>query len=53
MKATGDVTPLYWLIETFLEGSDTKQQRAVAELLDAAARLKDLPALLKKAGIAA
>src|SRR5690606_40475456 len=45
MKATGDVTPIYWLVETFLEGSDAKQQRAVAELLDAAARKKDLPAL--------
>lgn len=32
MKATGDLRPVYWLVETFLEGDDDKRKRAVDQL---------------------
>lgn len=32
IRATGDKRPIYWLIESFLEDTDTKRKRAVDEL---------------------
>jgi hypothetical protein len=50
IESTGDLTPLYWLIEKFCEDSDAKQRRA----LEALAQLtRDLPSLLKRAGVKA
>lgn len=48
IAATGDLTPVYWLIEKFCEDSDAKQRRAI-ELL--AQLHRDLPRLLKAAGV--
>lgn len=45
-QATGDVTPIYYLIERFLEDESIKQQRAMAELLKIAPQLA---ALIKQA----
>lgn len=48
--ATGDLMPVHWLIEKFIEQPDAKQRRA----LDALAQLsRELPELLRRAGIAA
>lgn len=44
--ATGDVTPIYYLVEKFLENEEMKQQRALAELLKIAPQLA---ALIKQA----
>lgn len=44
--ATGDLTPIYYLIGKYLEDDTKKQQRAIAEL---AKRMPDLMALLKTA----
>lgn len=33
IATTGDVTPIYYLIERFLEDESVKQQRAMSELL--------------------
>lgn len=46
ISATGDVTPIHWLIGKFLEDDVTKQQRAMQEV---ARRLPDFMALLKAA----
>lgn len=46
IKATGDVTPIYYLIERFLEDEAVKQQRAMSELLKIAPQLA---ALIKQA----
>jgi hypothetical protein len=32
IRATGDKRPVYWLVEKFLEDSDTKHKRAMADL---------------------
>ena len=48
VESTGDLTPVYWLIEKFCEDADTKQRRAIQELATVAALL---PALLKRAGV--
>lgn len=48
VASTGDITPVYWLIEKFCEDSDAKQRRAIAELAQVAAQL---PSLLKRAGV--
>lgn len=42
--ATGDVTPIYWLIERFLQDEKVKQDRALQEL---AKQLPSILALLK------
>lgn len=43
---TGDVTPIYYLVEKYLEDDSVKQQRAMAELVKMAPQLA---ALLKQA----
>jgi hypothetical protein len=45
--STGDLTPIYWLIEKFCEDSDAKQRRALEALVQLS---RDLPALLRNAG---
>lgn len=47
VEATGDVTPIYWLIEKYLQDDKRKQERALAEL---AKQLPAMMALLKAAG---
>lgn len=47
--ASGDLTPVYWFVEKFLQGDADRQQRALAEL---ARRLPDIAALVKAAGVA-
>lgn len=42
--ATGDVTPIYWLIERFLQDEKLKQDRALQEL---AKQLPNILALIK------
>lgn len=32
VQATGDLRPIYWLVETFLEDDDSKRQRAIDQL---------------------
>lgn len=44
VNATGDVQPIYWLVEKFLTDESLKQQRAMSRI---AAMLPDLEALLK------
>lgn len=46
IAATGDVTPIYYLVEKYLEDDSVKQQRAMAELVKMAPQLA---ALLKQA----
>lgn len=47
IASTGDLRPIYWLVEKFCEPPDAKRQRA----LEALAQLgRELPALLKRAG---
>lgn len=48
IESTGDLTPIYWLIEKFCEDSDAKQKRAL-EILAQFSR--ELPRLLKTAGV--
>jgi hypothetical protein len=47
LRVTGDMTPIYWLIEQFLEDADVRQRRALAEL---SKMMPQLAALLKQAG---
>jgi len=46
IDATGDTTPIYWLIEKYLQDDTVKQKQAMAALTKA---LPDLLALLKSA----
>ena len=46
MDATGDTTPIYWLIERYLQDSEAKQKQAMAALTRA---MPDILALLKQA----
>lgn len=32
MKATGDMRPIYWLVESFIEDPESKRKRAINEL---------------------
>jgi len=48
IQATGDVTPIYYLIERFLEDADVRQRRALGELVKLAPQLA---ALIKQAGV--
>lgn len=48
IESTGDLMPIYWLIEKFCEDGAAKQRRAIETLAQFA---RDLPAMLKKAGI--
>lgn len=50
IRATGDVTPIYWLIETFMQDEQAKQQRAMAAL---AKQMPQILALFKQASAAA
>jgi AraC-like DNA-binding protein len=44
ITATGDLTPIYYLVEKYLTDEDVKQRRALAEL---AKQLPDVLALIK------
>jgi len=46
IAATGDMTPIYYLVEKYLENSDLRQRRALAELVKLAPQLA---ALIKQA----
>lgn len=46
LAATGDLSPIYWLIERFLESDELKKSRAKAEL---AAMMPKIMALLEAA----
>lgn len=46
IAATGDVTPIYYLVEKYLEDDSVKQQRAMVELVKMAPQLA---ALVKQA----
>jgi hypothetical protein len=48
IDATGDLSPIYWLIEKFAIDDEARQRRAQAEL---AKQLPDLIALLKQVGV--
>lgn len=48
IAATGDVTPIYYLIEKYIEDTNVRQQRALSEL---AALAPHLAALIKQAGV--
>lgn len=45
LNATGDLTPIYWLVEKYLEDGKQKQSRAVQEL---AKQLPSILALMKQ-----
>jgi hypothetical protein len=47
IAATGDVTPIYYLIEKYIEDADLRQRRALSELANLAPQLA---ALIKQAG---
>ena len=49
IDSTGDVTPIYYLIEKYLEDATVKQQRALGELIKMAPQLA---ALIKQASAA-
>lgn len=49
IDATGDLSPIYWLIEKFAIDDEARQRRAQAEL---AKQLPGLIALLKQVGVA-
>lgn len=42
IAATGDLSPIYWLIERFVDAPEAKRRRAVAELSDLIPRLQRL-----------
>lgn len=42
IEATGDFTPVYWLIEKFLDLPDAKRRRAVAQLSELMPRIESL-----------
>lgn len=42
ITATGDMTPIYYLVEKYLEDSDLRQRRALAELVKLAPQLAAL-----------
>lgn len=46
IRATGDTTPIYWLIDKYLQSEDVKQKYAMAALTKA---LPDILALFKAA----
>ncbi|MGB3835903.1 phage regulatory CII family protein [Castellaniella sp.] len=46
IDATGDTTPIYWLIERYLQDSEAKQKHAMAALTKA---MLDILALFKQA----
>lgn len=48
IEATGDLSPIYWLIEKFAIDNEGKKQRAQEEL---AKQLPHLLALLKQVGV--
>lgn len=47
LEATGDYTPIYWLLDRFLKDPDAKRQEALARLPGA---LQAIEALLQQAG---
>lgn len=46
LKSSGDVTPVYYLVEKYLANTDLKKHRAIAQLEQL---LPDLAALIKQA----
>lgn len=45
LRATGDMNPVFYLVEKYLEGEEVKQRRAAAELVK---KLPDILALVKQ-----
>lgn len=50
IKSTGDMTPIYWLVEHFLEDPAVKREQAISQL---AALAPIFQALAEQAGIQA
>ena len=48
IKATGDKRPVYWLVEKFLEDSDAKHKRAMADLARLLPQIQQLVATASK-----
>ena len=46
IKATGDTTPIYYLVEKYLQDDESKQRRALTALIK---KMPDILALLKAA----
>lgn len=46
IAATGDTTPIQWLVERFMQDESVKQQRALSELVR---KMPDILALLRQA----
>jgi hypothetical protein len=44
IRATGDLRPIYWLIEAFMDDPDAKRRRAASELADLLPKLQRLVA---------
>lgn len=47
LTITGDLTPIHWLVERYIESNDSKQQRALSEL---SRLMPEITALLRAAG---
>jgi len=52
LRATGDLRPLYWLIEDFIEDPEAKKQRVISEATDAVRRLTSLLEGLERSPLA-
>ena len=48
LASTKDLSPLYWLLERFVEQPEAKRRRALDQLVEFS---RQLPELLKKAGV--
>jgi len=44
IESTGDLTPIYWLIEKFLRDADAQRVQAIQQLAELAPRLLELAA---------
>lgn len=42
IEVTGDLAPIFWLVEKYCEGEDAKQKRALAEIPAALDRIQKL-----------
>jgi len=47
IEVTGDLTPIHWLVERYIESRDSKQNRAISEL---SRLMPEITALLRAAG---
>lgn len=50
VRATGDLRPVYWLVEAFVEPPDARQARLLLDATAAAKRLAGLIAQIESAG---